>query len=53
MDAVDPAAVLSATDVAYGFVAGVLPETDRPRVVGHPADALGAALRPALEMPPA
>jgi asparagine synthase (glutamine-hydrolysing) len=52
MDAVDPAAVLSATDVAYGFVLGALPESDRPRDTGHPADALRAALRPALARAP-
>jgi asparagine synthase (glutamine-hydrolysing) len=52
MDAVDPAAVLSATDVAYGFVPGALPQSDRPRNIGHPADALRAALRPALERAP-
>jgi asparagine synthase (glutamine-hydrolysing) len=58
MDAVDPAAALSATDVAYGFVAGALRETDPPPNAGHPpdavhpADALCAALRPALERGP-
>ncbi len=56
MDGVDPAGALSATDVAYGFVAGSLPAAAQPaRSQGAPADpggALGAALRPALERDP-
>jgi asparagine synthase (glutamine-hydrolysing) len=50
MDGVDPAGVLSATDVAYGFVAGSLAQTSPAPVAREdPAAALGAALRPALE----
>ena len=50
--AADTGAVLSATDIAYGFVAGVLPEPRRPRSAEDPTEALGAALRPALERAP-
>lgn len=53
MDGVDPAGALSATDVAYGFVAGSLAQAPPvPAARENPAAALGAALRPALERGP-
>ena len=52
MPADDSGDLLSAEDIAFGFVAGVLPEAGWPRPVGDPTTALSAAMRSALERAP-
>jgi hypothetical protein len=52
MSADDSGDLLSADDVAFGFVAGVLPEASWSRVTDDPTSALTAAMRPALERAP-